>query len=190
MSDDQWNNNNNKPGNDWNTDLPEPGESWDSKHEPKPIYKDDDNWGTAPFDGTVNPQQPQGQQQSQGQPPYQQQPQQQQGYTPSGYQQPQGQPPYSSNPNPQHNIVYQPNAMTTSNQLDNNDIVAIVLSIFFPGAGHIVLGQTGKGIAIIAGMILTCGMFAILWPIVIIDAVMVAQASKKRPVGDWEFFPR
>ena len=68
--------------------------------------------------------------------------------------------------------------------------MAIVLSIFFPGVGHMMLGQVGKGIAILASMILSCGILSLLWPVVIIDTVMVAQAKKKRPLGDWEFFPK
>lgn len=202
MSNDDWNNPNNRPGgsyppssspqqNDqgWNhdSDLPKPGESWDTAHEPRPIHEVDDNWGTAapnpnpssPYDGSVqSPPQPQtGFGQPQSPPPMQGGP----GYQPNAPYNPQG------NPNP---MVYQPNQAMTSQSLDNNDILAIVLSVFFPGVGHMMLGQVGKGIAIIAAMFLSCGILAILWPVVIIDTVMIAQARKKRPIGDWEFFPK
>ena len=123
MSNDDWNNPNNRPGNGqptsqqgWNNDsgLPKPGESWDTSHEPKPIHPTDDNWGTAPpypdasspsspYDGSVQaPPQPQ-----------------------TGFGQPQSPPPMQGGPGYQHNapynphgqhnpMVYQPNHAMTS----------------------------------------------------------------------------
>ncbi len=193
MSDDQWNTppqqqpphganqgSQNQQNNGWNVEsnLPKPGESWDNAHNPQPIHEvKEDEWGTAPFDGSV---QPPGQQ---GAPPPGPAPQQPQQPYP-GYQQP------GPGGYPQQQMTYQPNTAMTNTQLDNNDIIAIVLSLFFPGAGHIMLGQTTKGIAIIAAMILSCGIAAIAWPVVLIDVVMLAQAKKKRPVDDWELFPK
>lgn len=209
MSDDQWNNPNqppnpNQPGgeqqNGWNveSDLPKPGESWDNAHTPRPIHEvNEDDWGTAPFDGSVQTPAAQQPQQGFGQAPG---PAQQAPYQGAPHQGPPNQgppnqgayPPQPQGPGgyPPQQMTYQPNTAMSTNQLDNNDIIAIVVSIFFPGAGHIMLGQTTKGIVIIAAMILTCGLAAIAWPVVIIDAVMVAQARKKRPVGEWEFFPK
>lgn len=214
MSDDQWNNPN-QPANpnaptggsqngwDVESDLPKPGDSWDNAHAPKPLHQvNEDEWGTAPFDGSVqNPAGPQQQQQSPqqfGQPgppqgnPYQGAPPQGQGMPPQGapYQGAPSQPNAYPSPQGGYPQAYQPNTAMTTNQLDNNDIIAIVLSIFVPGAGHIMLGQTAKGIAILASIFLTCGLAAMIWPVFIIDAVMVAQARKKRPVGDWELFPK
>lgn len=77
-------------------------------------------------------------------------------------------------------------------QPDNNDIIAIVLTFFFPGVGHMMIGQTVKGVAIFAANILTCGMIS--WSMiglvaVMADVYMCSLAKKVRPLGDWEFFP-
>lgn len=74
-------------------------------------------------------------------------------------------------------------------KLETNDIVAIVLSFFLPGVGHIMLGQKTKGIVILAVTILTCGVGYIASVLVALDAYLVAQVIKERPVGDWEIFP-
>lgn len=192
MSNDDWNNPNNRPdpghpsspkqGWDNDSDLPKPGESWDTAHEPKPIHPVDDDWGTAapgthtPYDGSVQaPPQPQtGFGQPQSPPPMQGGP----GYQNNAPYNPQG------NPNP---MVYRPNQAMTTQSLDNNDIVAIIVSALFPGIGHMILGQVSKGITLFICSFLSC---FIIYPIIIIDAVMVAQARKKRPIGDWEFFPK
>jgi len=85
-------------------------------------------------------------------------------------------------------------SLTTSNQLEQNDIIALVVSFFFPGFGHLMLGQTAKGLAIFFGLIaitvVTCGIGALAAPLALVDAYMVTMAQKKRPVGDWEFFPK
>lgn len=73
--------------------------------------------------------------------------------------------------------------------LTTDDIVAIVLSAIFPGAGQIMLGQTTKGIVILAVSFVSfciCGIFNVA---AAIDAYAVAMAKKKRAVGEWEFFP-
>ena len=74
-------------------------------------------------------------------------------------------------------------------QLTNDDIVALVLSAFFPGVGHMILGQSMKGIAILVVSIFTCGGLGIGWILVLVDAYLVAMTRKYRPLGDWEFFP-
>lgn len=73
--------------------------------------------------------------------------------------------------------------------LETNDIVAIVLSVIFPGVGHIVLGQTMKGIAIIAAVVLSCGVGYLVSLVIAADALCIARVKKERPVGDWEIFP-
>ena len=72
--------------------------------------------------------------------------------------------------------------------LETNDIVAVVLSVFLPGVGHMILGQVVKGIVILAVSICTCvGYLASI--VVAADALCVARMRKERPVDDWEFFP-
>jgi|APLow6443716910_1056828.scaffolds.fasta_scaffold1252014_1 TM2 domain-containing membrane protein YozV len=73
--------------------------------------------------------------------------------------------------------------------LETNDIVAIVLSVFVPGVGHMLLGQTVKGIAILAATILSCGVGYLVSLLIAADALCVARVRKERPVGDWEIFP-
>lgn len=77
----------------------------------------------------------------------------------------------------------------SSANLETRDIIAIVLSIFLPGVGHLVLGQKTKGIAIIAGVILSCGVGYLVSAIIAIDAYLVARVQKEREVGEWEVFP-
>ena len=78
---------------------------------------------------------------------------------------------------------------TTKPKLDNNDIIAIVLNLFFPGVGQMMLGQTVKGIVILAVSFFTCGGAGLLWVAVILDAYLVAMTRKYRPLDDWEIFP-
>jgi TM2 domain-containing membrane protein YozV len=73
--------------------------------------------------------------------------------------------------------------------LETNDMIPIILSIFLPGVGHIMAGQTMKGLAIIAGVIFTCGVGYTISLLVAADAYFVVMCKKDRPVGDWEFFP-
>ena len=76
-----------------------------------------------------------------------------------------------------------------SGSLETRDILAIVLSIFLPGVGHILLGQKTKGIAILAAVILSCGVGYIVSAIIAIDAYLVARVQKERAIGEWEVFP-
>lgn len=81
------------------------------------------------------------------------------------------------------------NQLANSAQLETNDIVALVLSVIFPGVGHFMLGQSKKGIAIIAGVILSCGVGYVVSLLVAVDAYCVARVRKERQVGEWEIFP-
>lgn len=81
-------------------------------------------------------------------------------------------------------MVHQPKP-----KLDNNDIAAIILSLFLPGIGQLMLGQTTKGIVLLAVTLFTCWGLGFLPILTAIDAYFVAMASKDRPLGDWEFFP-
>lgn len=145
--------------------LPGEGDGWTERDSPQPLHDmSREQWGTAP---SHTPQQPPYQQPRQ-QPPQQQPPYQQ---------------PHAMRPAPQHNL--QP-----TSTLDGNDAIAIVLNFFIPGVGYMMLGQTVKGIAILLGTYLTCGAGYLLTVLFVLDAYMVAQARKSRPVGDWEFFPK
>ncbi|GEM_PF-682310 len=92
---------------------------------------------------------------------------------------------------PQQNPNLLPANSLSSGGLDNNDIIAMLLSFFIlPGIGHIIAGQTMKGFAIIATTVLTCGLLGLMWPIALVDLYMVLMAKKQRTLGDWEFFPK
>jgi TM2 domain-containing membrane protein YozV len=73
--------------------------------------------------------------------------------------------------------------------LETHDILAIVLSVVLPGMGHILLGQKVKGLTILAGVIISCGVGYIISLFIALDALCVARVRKERPVGEWEFFP-
>jgi TM2 domain-containing membrane protein YozV len=83
----------------------------------------------------------------------------------------------------------QPNSPLAKPQLEGKDVAAIVLSFILPGVGHMLIGQTTRGLAILGGTILTCGIGYILTIAVAADAYLVAMTSKERQVGTWEFFP-
>jgi hypothetical protein len=74
-------------------------------------------------------------------------------------------------------------------ELDFTDFIAVVLSIFAPGLGHVILGQVAKGVAIMLFTILSCGVGYIVSALIAFDAFMVARARHTRQVGDWEIFP-
>ena len=76
-----------------------------------------------------------------------------------------------------------------ADDLTTNDIIAIVLSFFFPGVGHMMLGQTTKGIVMLAVFVFTCGGLGLLPFASIFDAFLLAKTVKYRAVDDWEFFP-
>ena len=73
--------------------------------------------------------------------------------------------------------------------LSGTAIVAFVLSIFFPGVGHMMVGQVLKGIVILLVVIVTCGVGYMVALLIAADVMCVAQARRFRPVGPWEFFP-
>jgi hypothetical protein len=73
--------------------------------------------------------------------------------------------------------------------LETNDIIAIVLSFFFPGVGHMMLGQTTKGVVMLAVFLFTCGGLGLLPFASVFDAFLLAKTVKYRAVDDWEFFP-
>ncbi|HZS47445.1 MAG TPA: hypothetical protein VFC63_20410 [Blastocatellia bacterium] len=66
-------------------------------------------------------------------------------------------------------------------------ILALILSLLLlGGAGQIYIGQVTKGIVIMVGTLVTCGLVGILG---IIDAYMIANRLKEgHPVDEWEFF--
>lgn len=78
---------------------------------------------------------------------------------------------------------------STKPKLDNDDIVPLILSAFFPGVGHMMLGQTTKGIVVLLAAIFTCGFGGLLNLAVILDCYLVAMTRKYRQLDDWEFFP-
>jgi serine/threonine protein kinase len=73
--------------------------------------------------------------------------------------------------------------------LQPNEKKAIIVSVFLPGAGHIMLGQKNKGIAILVALVLTVGLLYLVALAVAFDAFLVVRASRRREVGPWEFFP-
>ncbi len=74
-------------------------------------------------------------------------------------------------------------------ELEVADYVAIVLSVFAPGLGHVLLGQTAKGLVILALVVASCGVGYLVSALIALDAYTVARARKTRVVGDWELFP-
>lgn len=82
-----------------------------------------------------------------------------------------------------------PPATTGGSDLETNDILAIVLAFFLPGIGQLLLGQQVKGLVILALAIFTCSMGGLISVASLLDAFLVAKATKRRQVGEWEFFP-
>ena len=74
-------------------------------------------------------------------------------------------------------------------RLDNQDIFAIVIGLFFPGVGQMILGQPKKGLALLIGTYATCGLGGILVFAAMVDTYLCAVASKRRALEEWEFFP-
>ena len=102
--------------------------------------------------------------------------------------QPHGVPPAQHMPS-----TYSPqNQLAPQNDLTNDDIIAIVVSLFLPGVGQIMLGQTTKGIVLLVSFFLLsfCFIGLVIWPIALVDTYMLIKARKTRPVDDWEFFPK
>lgn len=73
--------------------------------------------------------------------------------------------------------------------LDGKDIAAIIVSFIIPGVGQMMLGQVKKGIAILAGTILSCGVGYVVCILVAVDAYLLALSIKERQVGEWEILP-
>ena len=74
--------------------------------------------------------------------------------------------------------------------LDTTDIVAIVLSVVAPGVGHVILGQTVKGLVILLAVVATLGVGLLVSAVAALDCYLLAKARKERVVGPWEFFPQ
>jgi TM2 domain-containing membrane protein YozV len=73
--------------------------------------------------------------------------------------------------------------------LDAHDVLAVVLSVFLPGLGHIMLDQRTKGLVILAAVIASCGVGYIVSVLIAVDAYLVARVRKERAVADFECFP-
>ena len=87
-------------------------------------------------------------------------------------------------------MTHQPGTPTkVKHQVEQHDIIALIVSFFFPGIGHVMLGQTVKGLVIFGAVILTCGIGYALNLLIVADAYFVAMCKKDRAIGDWEFFP-
>jgi hypothetical protein len=78
---------------------------------------------------------------------------------------------------------------TSTSDIDATDVLAIVVSVLAPGLGHVILGQTLKGLVIMALVIASCGVGYLVSAIIALDAFLVAKARKRREVGQWETFP-
>jgi TM2 domain-containing membrane protein YozV len=74
-------------------------------------------------------------------------------------------------------------------ELDGTDLLAILVSVFAPGLGHVILGQVAKGLLIMALVIASCGVGYIVSALVAFDAFLLAKARRRRTVGEWETFP-
>lgn len=87
--------------------------------------------------------------------------------------------------------IHQPgqSPYTPKPAMETNDIIAVVLAFFFPGSGQIMLGQMTKGIVLLAVYFFTCGGLGLLPFVSAFDAYCVAITRKRRPLGEWEFFP-
>ncbi|MFP4599619.1 MAG: hypothetical protein ACLFVJ_15270 [Persicimonas sp.] len=156
------------------------GGDW-SHPQSKPPHEPDDSQAPGP----QGPRQPQGGEWSAGHTDNQpNQQQQQQQPRQESWQQGPGHPQGGQYDQPP---VHQPGS--NKPKLENNDIIAIVLSVFFPGVGQMMLGQTTKGIVILAVSIFTCAAGGLLSIGAALDAYCVAMARKKRPIDDWEIFP-
>lgn len=77
----------------------------------------------------------------------------------------------------------------TKGKLENEDVIALVLTFIIPGVGHMMLGQVKKGVLILVGTYLTCGSGYLLAIVFAVDAYLVAMTKKYRPLDDWEVFP-
>lgn len=77
----------------------------------------------------------------------------------------------------------------TKPKLENDDIVKLAISFFLPGVGHLMLGQTVKGIVIFLLFVFTCGFGGLINIAILLDTYLCLMTQKYRQLGDWEFFP-
>ena len=63
-------------------------------------------------------------------------------------------------------------------------------SFLLVALGQLMLGQTMKGLALLADCIMTCGAGCLLaWPFAIVDAYLVGKKLQEgHTVGEWECF--
>ena len=79
--------------------------------------------------------------------------------------------------------------MESNRSLEKYEILAIVLSVLLPGAGHVLLGQTVKGLVMLLILAATGGLGWILCAVVALDCYLLARARQNRSVQAWEMFP-
>ncbi|RDV37798.1 hypothetical protein DV096_11820 [Bradymonadaceae bacterium TMQ3] len=90
---------------------------------------------------------------------------------------------------PQDHLPQQQNNQNNPGGLSTDQIIALVLSFLIPGVGQIMMGQTAKGLVILAVAIVTgCGG-GLISIASVLDAFLLIKAKEYRQVGDWEFFP-
>lgn len=81
-----------------------------------------------------------------------------------------------------------PPSVRGGSTLESSDYLAIFAAII-PGLGQMIMGQTVKGLVVLGVALVTCSGFGLLSIASMVDAYLVAMAQKRRPVGEWEFFP-
>ena len=75
-------------------------------------------------------------------------------------------------------------------------LMALLGGCCIAGLAQMILGQGGKGVACLIGAVLlgivTAGASALItWPLLAIDAYMVAKKLQRGdPVGKWDLFPQ
>lgn len=164
--------------------LPPEGQGWESL-DPDPVLdrpvQDDQAWGAPPQGPS-----PQGNFPPQGGPPPGHNNPHQHYQNPQQYQ---GGPQHGGYPGQNQQMMRPPNTMPSQSGANNEEVIAAIISVFVPGAGHLMLGQTQKGFVFLAGILL-CGLSYVVSVIIALDAYMVGQAKRHRPVDEWEFFPK
>jgi len=74
--------------------------------------------------------------------------------------------------------------------LESDDKLALGVTFFVPGVGHILSGQIPKGIVIMLIVLVTLGLsWIVMMPAAMADLFLVIRAKKRREVGNFEFFP-
>lgn len=97
-----------------------------------------------------------------------------------------GPPPDGHHPPDHRPPVHQP---APKSKLESHDIISMILAFLFPGIGQLMLGQTAKGLVLFALAVVTCSGGGLISIASALDTYCVLMAKKRRPVGDWEFFP-